>query len=923
MQMSVDKVRIRASLPFNLPFRKEDIYSFSFSDFIARINETLSSTVPTRQLSPSKLTPDKVVIPVDAIVPVFYRKTPVNFSRMTEEVNRFGNSILISSADPNAIWALDVLFEKLFKTNSISIMKKSTYYCDFCKTQLSNRDVHMKKDEYRILYAKVKISENTYFIHSGLEDVVLQLGGININPYSSFVIQNLGNERWIMQKDIFEKLKEKTLIFPSRVEEKKGNQILSEFKDVKITSLEKIPTKFLSPNFSEEDAKLIGDVENVEVEIIDHDIIEGNVPHCNYCGKRVTKKRSKGVYVKIGSLNFNIFPKDSIKLSKNELLISKDFKNFSKIPLLECDRCGKIEYGQVEKPCTCGGMMRRNYSYDPTVLPIGVYAMVQSLKNRGIINHREFRHRFLMLSLISELRANFFSDIFISYADLGDYEKFSDSEPEILRLSFISKMHGKIHENDIRRYSKLRNTLLNILNYRDIYGLRENENITDLWIYSRIEKFKIGMEKFIENYNFGRVLREYESLIKEISKSYLKINRKEKMNINVFNEILIISYPFFPRTIFSYSQKNQVNLNDFKVGKFSVNEMVERLFSELGEARREIINIKMKKGFQASYPLKKLILEVEFKHLPLLLNIKQNLLRYFNANSIEITDKWKGLEYKVKLRRENLGEIYKPLANVIENVLSKIDAKKMKEEIEKHSYEIGVEGNLITITSQMVEFRYELPKNYEMIDLPHIKVFIEIIADQDTEKFNVIRKLSRRVAFMKKKLSVEYDDYIDLSLSDSKLLREIMKPYTGKLMEDLKIRKINFSDRFREALVMSFNDILEGEIDVGISPVFKKYKVKAISKLPGISSEDAEKIFSAGFYTLKDIEKTDHNILAEKTGLPLLKIKVIKDYIANHRAFSVVEIKGRYYCPLCETEIGEKVNICPRCSVNLEWPNSP
>ena len=917
--MSIEKTRIRSTLPINLPIKKEDIYSISYSDFISKLKETISSTIATKKTPANKLTPDKLIIPTDVVVPVTIKRPVMNFTELIEYLSMFTNPFLISSADQNAIWSLDTIIEKLFKTNSIMVIKKSTYYCEYCKTQLSNRDVHMEKGEYRVLYAKIRISDDTYFIHSGLEDIVLQISGVNINPDSIFIVQNLGNEKWIMENYIFEKLKEKTIIFPSKPEEKKGSEIIEWFKNVKAISQKELPTKFLSSEFSDEDERLIGENERVEVEIIDHETFEGNIPHCNYCGRRVTKRRLKGVYVRIGSLNFNIFPKNFINISKKDILISKDFRNFPKIPLLECDKCGKIEYGFNEKPCTCGGMMKRNYSYDPYILPLGVYEMIKSVKNRGVLNHREFKHRFLMLALMSELKSNFFSDVFISYTDLKDFDKFKDKDPEVLRISFISKMHGKIHENDIRRFSKLKNILINILNYMEIYGTRDNENILDMWIYSKVERFKVNMEKFIENYDFGKLLRDYENLIMSISRDYMKINRKEKINSGIFNEIVVLSYPFFPSTISSFSQKHQINLNDFRVGRFSVNEMLERFIPDLIEARKRILNLKIKEGIPLSTPLKKLIIEVNFKHIPLLLNIKQNILRYFNAYSIEITEKWMGLEYKVKLKRENLGEIYKPFANMIENVLSKIDAKKMKEEIEKNNYEIGVEGNLITITPQMVEFIYELPKNYEMIDLPNFKIFFDKEVDKKIEDFGVLRKLLRRIASMKKNLKVEYDDYIDLFLSDSKLLRNIIDPYIDRLVEEYKIRKIKFSDKFTASLVMSYNDILEGGIDVGISPVYKKYKIKSLSKLPGITMEDAEKIFSSGFYTINDIRKSNPKEFSDKTKIVLSKTKIVFEYLENIKSFHVLNIKGLNYCPMCEVELLEKVNVCPRCEVHLDW----
>ncbi len=484
----------------------------------------------------------------------------------------------------------------------------------------------------------------------------------------------------------------------------------------------------------------------------------------------------------------------------------------------------------------------------------------------------------------------------------------------------MSKKDGKFHQNDVKRIKKLKNIFFNIIKNVKIYGTRESENIIDIWMYSELEKFKAKISNFLEKYDFGDLVRNYENLVYNISRVYMQILRKNKINSQIFAEFLIVSYPFFPSTAKKLSDELGVNLNDFKIGKFSINQMVEKIIVEIRNAKREILKLKVKKEINISLPIKKIIIQVDFKYLPMLVNIKQELMNYFNAYSIEITDKWQGLEYKAKLKKENLGEIYKPIANVIENVLSKIDAKKMKEEIEKHNYEIGIEGNLIIITPQMVDFVYELPENFEMIELPNMKIFVNLEIDKDVQNFDIVRKLSRHIALMRKRANVEYDDLIDVSISNSMVIKNSLKNYIKKFKEDLKIRNINFSDIFKEMLVLSFNDIVEGEIDIGISPLYRKYRIKAFSKLPGLTLEEAENLFNAGFITIDDLRKGDGKIISEKSKIPLSKVKIIKDFVENMSSMRVIEMKGKYYCPMCETELNIDEKICTVCHTQLEWP---
>ena len=90
--------------------------------------------------------------------------------------------------------------------------------------------------------------------------------------------------------------------------------------------------------------------------------------------------------------------------------------------------------------------------------------------------------------------------------------------------------------------------------------------------------------------------------------------------------------------------------------------------------------------------------------------------------------------------------------------------------------------------------------------------------------------------------------------------------------------------------------------------------------MPGLSPEDAEKIYSAGFNTINDLYSVHIKEITDKTGLPLQKVKNIKDYLDKYKSFDVLIVKEKYYCPMCESELTEKFDNCPRCGVKLEWP---
>jgi len=920
--MMGERITIDSTLPSKVPVLIDDLCSISHSDLLHRLKEIIYGMPSKKSIQAygTSLIPGSLVIPLDPILPVILRKSPINFGEMQSKLKKFTNGITVSSVDPNSIWALDVIIQKLYESNKISIIKKPTYYCDYCKTSLSNRDVNFKIGDRRILYCKIKINENTYFIYKGDEEVVLNLEGLLINRYDRFTIQEQGNEKWIIQNEIFRALVEKELIFPTKIIEKTGEEILNEFKLFSPFVSENEKTRLLSGEISENDEKIVKEnAGKLVYEIIEHEDFQGKVAFCKYCGKKVNKKRTKGIYVDKDELNLIYNPRSFEKsIHTKKILISKDFKNFPKIPILECDRCGKIEYGSMEKPCSCGGMMKNNYSYDPSILPIGVYAMTQSIKNKIFINHKSLKTRYLMFMFLSALRMNYINEIFINYVQLNKIN-IDEIEPDILRLSFIIKKKGTLHENDIKKVQKLKNYLINIIKHSQIHGLNERETMIDQYILSKVEKFKKDLLLNIEKTDLNSILNGYYDLIVSISKDYLKIIRGGKINADLMTELISISYPFFPNIIMDFVNRTKYEINKIETGKFMINETLEKIFKDIFYIRKEITKLKIKNGIDLRMPLNKIIFETDMRFIPIFVNIKKDLKNFLNANDIEITDSWKGLQYKVVLKRDKLGEIYKPLANTIELILKRIDAKKLKSEIESNGYSVGVEGQLITITSSMVDFNLSLPEGYEAVITSNVRAYIDFNSNKELEELLVVKKLKRRISFMKNKLNVEYDDYIKLSISDSQILRNLINPYIDDLLSNLKIISLHYTDRINEMLVLSFEDILEGGIDIGITPMYKKFKIKALSKLPSLNEDDAEKLFASGYFSIMEIKAGDMKNISEKSGLPLTKIKTVKEYLNNVSSYSVIKSDNKYYCPMCESEIQTVQPFCPKCNSPISW----
>ncbi|MGC8995417.1 MAG: class I tRNA ligase family protein [Thermoplasmata archaeon] len=920
--MMSERKTIGGTSPIELPPDNQMLMSISYSDLYNRLGEILFKNPNKKQImsSGTTLSEGGLIIPIIALPPTAIKKTQVNYIQIKNLMKNITNGVSLISSDPKSVSQLDIIINNLFNAGKIYVDGSPKYYCDFCKTSLSKQDIHYDIGENKILYAKIKIDNNIFFIFYGPEDVVLSAQGLSINSYDIFYIQNEGNEIWIIERNTYNKLIEKKVIFPAKYEEKMGMDIQGYFKIFKPYIQSNVQTRILSSDVNPDDEKYVNKDQKLEIEIIDHDDIVGKIPKCNYCDKKVRKKRHNAIFLTVEQLNVRIHPKSIEKdIHKKSIMISKEFKNYPRLPILECEKCGRIEFGKEEKECQCGGKMVLKYSYDPNILPVGIYAFSNSIKNKIKIDHKKIKTISLLINFISATKINYIEDLYINYVS-SDKINIMETDPELFRIASASKKSGSINEADIDKADKIRSYIDNVFRMVNIYGVRKNLNIIDEWILSKAEKLKKSMFENYENFNILNIVKDYYNFVEEFSKKYIKLIRNDLINKDVMQEFISISYPFFPNTIIEYLSKNELfDISRIERGKYMVNEALENLIDLIFKFDLEIKKLKRKNEWEYSKPLKKIIIEAPIKYNPILVGMKVHLKRYLNTLDIEITDSWKGKEYKIILNRDKIGEIYKPLANTLELILSKLDAKKIKNEIETHGYNVGVEGQLITITPSMVKFEYQLPENYYYFEFGEFKFYIDMNDDDILEEERIFKKLSRRIAFMKYQLNVEYDDIIRVSLTNSMYLKNIIDKRKDQFLKDLKIAELYFSDQIIESLVRTFDDIMEGDIEIGITPLFAKYKIKALSKLPSLTIQDAERLFNMGYRTIDDIKNADMKEISDKTGISINKIKVVKDYLSNVKMFHIIKSDEKSFCPMCDTELMNQEPFCPKCNVPLSW----
>lgn len=180
-----------------------------------------------------------------------------------------------------------------------------------------------------------------------------------------------------------------------------------------------------------------------------------------------------------------------------------------------------------------------------------------------------------------------------------------------------------------------------------------------------------------------------------------------------------------------------------------------------------------------------------------------------NVNEITVIKGfWHGLKYKVKPNIEKLGRYYRSYYSSINSMLSKRDGMDIIRKLNSGGYIIGIEGQEIKITREMVDIMVEIPADYVKGIFDGGEYYLNINLEQcEAESSKIIRKVN----YLRKLKNLDYKDYIDVYIgkqncpSINSAIEDRIKIKTRAMKvfwvegSDILIRKVNLN-QLRRAL---------------------------------------------------------------------------------------------------------------------------
>ncbi|MCK5389036.1 MAG: class I tRNA ligase family protein, partial [Candidatus Thorarchaeota archaeon] len=369
-------------------------------------------------------------------------------------------------------------------------------------------------------------------------------------------------------------------------------------------------------------------------------------------------------------------------------------------------------------------------------------------------------------------------------------------------------------------------------------------NLEDKWLLSRLESVVKEYHEHMDKYLWhqaGRVLLEF--ITEDFSRVFLPLVKKRVWldsedpkkvmaydvmyyTLQTFIRLLNPFTPFICEKLhkdflvrFAEGLPESINLTDMPmlVDKLLDTEM-EATFDVLQELRTASSHARNKKGVKLRHPVAKVTLIAEDKETSKRAeSLKELLLDDLNTRDFEavLTDVLAEFtQLSVKPNYKVLGPRYKDMMKQLVAQLQKVDAVKLRDDLEKGIATLEVKGKKLELVQGDVDFEESLPEHLSYADSNIGKVYVDVTRTKELEAEGLVRDVTRRIQVMRKEMDLKVEQSIDIVLhfSDNESV-ELAKMFEDHLKNETRAVTLDLVGPDREPGWKKYSYIKEWEID--------------------------------------------------------------------------------------------------------------
>ena len=356
-------------------------------------------------------------------------------------------------------------------------------------------------------------------------------------------------------------------------------------------------------------------------------------------------------------------------------------------------------------------------------------------------------------------------------------------------------LFGYTKAGEVRRLFFM--TLLNVYNFFTIYAnldkwtpqMESRELSTlDKWMLSRLNALVRDVTSYLEHYDVYNSTLEIEKFVDALSKWYVRRSRRRFWKTEADDEkraaystlysclrtVALLMAPITPHIseamyqnlIRGVEQKapESVHHNDWPLPKKDLID--EKLMDEmnlamsvssLGRAARAKSAIKLRQ------PLREVIIVADQNHLEVLRKLASLIKEELNVKDVKITSEREMLKSQIvkplpRILGKKFGKDYPAISESIKN----LKQDQIQELSDKKPIQIMVAGKIIQIQPDEVEFETKPIEGYSIQEEGGIIVGVTTMVDDELSGEGLARDIVRRIQSLRKALSFDIDDHIDI-----------------------------------------------------------------------------------------------------------------------------------------------------------------
>ncbi len=501
-------------------------------------------------------------------------------------------------------------------------------------------------------------------------------------------------------------------------------------------------------------------------------------------------------------------------------------------------------------------------------------------------------------------------------------------------------------EEGVRTCQRTLNILWNVLRFATTYMALdrfdpERETLASLaghlrpedrWLLSRLEGLQATFEKAMETYALHRAYRAVDAFIlDDLSRWYVKLARErtwidaddkgKTATYHVLHEALLTLAkllapltPHIAEAVYQHldGQLLSVHMTDWPARHPErVDLALEKSMAVVQELVETVSKERQKGGRKLRWPVRLIAVRAPTPEAAAALHSLESIfLEQCNAKQLAVlgpNDAFPGMTLVLKPDPASIGKAYKALWPKIASVLAARPADEVKRALDKGTYRIGVEGQIVEIEPHMVRFEPKMPDGVAVVKTPHGELYIDLRLTPEVRAEGYAREVIRRIQQMRKDIDLDVDDFIVTSVRASRELAAALEAQRDLVARETRSRILSFSEKEVQAeYVVEWKDIEGQSLTVGLTPLHMAEALREFTRIPGVSASKAMLLFDAGYTSVASLRAASRQEIAAVEGLDPGDAPRIAEFLAAPEAAVVP-------CPTCGAPLPKGARRCPRC----------